>query len=73
MMSRESELVNNIIYKKFIDKHPTAIMYTVFDSILIEQKYAAELHSLMFEEGSKYFTINCIVKVKSPISLNEAK
>jgi hypothetical protein len=64
-MSMESELVNDIIYKKFIDQHPDVIMYTIFDSFLVEQKYAALLQSIMQEEGSKYFNINCFVKVKS--------
>lgn len=66
-MSRESELVNDIIYKKFIEIFPDAIMYTIFDSLLVEQKYAAQLHSMMLEEGSRYFNINCIVKAKSDI------
>jgi len=63
-MKMESELVNDIIYKKFIDLHPDAILYTIFDSFLVEQKYAAQLQSLMQEEGGKYFNINCIVKTK---------
>lgn len=63
-MSRESELVNDIVYKKFIDIYPDAIMYTIFDSILVERKHAAQLQSLMQEEGSRYFRLNCIVKVK---------
>ena len=64
MMKMESELVNDIIYKKFIEMHPDAILYTIFDSFLVEQKYSAELLSIMQEEGSKYFNINCIVKNK---------
>ena len=66
-MSRESELLNDIIYRKFIEIYPQAIMYTIFDSILVEQKYAAQLHSVMLEEGSKYFNLNCIVKAKQCI------
>jgi hypothetical protein len=64
-MSRESELVNDIIYRKFIEIYPDAIMYTFFDSLLIEQKYAAQLHTMMLEEGSKYFNLNCIIKAKT--------
>ncbi len=64
MMRMESELVYDIIYKKFIDMHPDAILYTIFDSFLVEQKYSAELLSMMQEEGGKYFNINCIVKTK---------
>jgi hypothetical protein len=56
--------VNDIIYKKFIEIHPDAIMYTLFDSFLVEQKYATQLHTMMLEEGSKYFNLNCIVKAK---------
>lgn len=63
-MKMESELVNDIIYKKFIELHPDAIMYTIFDSFLVEQKYSALLHSMMLEEGSRYFNLNCVVKAK---------
>ena len=63
-MKMESELVNDIIYKKFVEKHPDAIMYTIFDSFLVEKKYASELQTMMTDEGSKYFKINCIVKAK---------
>lgn len=63
-MKMESELVNDIIYKKFIELYPDAIMYTIFDSFLIERKYATQLHSMMLEEGSRYFNLNCIVKEK---------
>lgn len=63
-MRMESELVNNIIYTKFINLYPDAIMFTIFDSILVEQKYSTQLQSMMFEEGSRYFNLNCIVKGK---------
>lgn len=63
-MKMESELVNDIIYKKFVDTYPDVIMYTIFDSFLVEQKYSAQLQSMMLEEGSKYFNINCIVRAK---------
>ncbi|MGD0581488.1 MAG: hypothetical protein ABR974_00930 [Bacteroidales bacterium] len=63
-MSKESELVNDIIYEKFIEIYPDAIMYTIFDSFLVEQKYAATLHTMMLLEGSQYFNLNCIVKAK---------
>jgi hypothetical protein len=66
-MSRESQLVNDIIYMKFIEMHPQAILYTIFDSFLVEQKYAAQLQTMMLEEGSRYFNLNCIVKAKNPI------
>jgi hypothetical protein len=63
-MVMESQLVNDIIYKKFIDIHPDVIMYTIFDSFLVERRYSTELLSMMQEEGSKYFTLNCNVRVK---------
>jgi hypothetical protein len=52
---------------KFIEMHPQAILYTIFDSFLVEQKYAAQLQTMMLEEGSRYFNLNCIVKAKNPI------
>lgn len=63
-MRMESELVNEIIYNQFVQQYPDAILYTVFDSFLIEQKYASTLQTMMTTEGSKYFNINCIVKAK---------
>lgn len=63
-MKMESELVNDIVYRQFIELHPDVIMYTIFDCILVEQKYSAELYSMMLEEGSKYFNLNCFVKTK---------
>jgi hypothetical protein len=63
-MSMESELVNDIIYKKFIDIYPDTIMYNLFDGFLVEQRYSALLQSMMQEEGSKYFNLNCFVKAK---------
>lgn len=63
-MTMESELINEIVYKKFIDLHPDVIMYTIFDSILVEQKYASQLQTMMLEEGSQYFNLNCFVNHK---------
>lgn len=63
-MKMESELVNDIVYRQFVELHPDVIMYTIFDCILVEQKYSAELYSMMLEEGSKYFNLNCYVKAK---------
>ena len=63
-MSRESQLVNDIIYSKFIAEYPDAIIYTIFDSFLIEQKYVPQLHEMMLEEGSRYFNLNCVIKIK---------
>lgn len=63
-MRMESQLVNDIVYKKFVDIYPDAIMYTVFDSFLVESKYASQLYTMMLNEGNKFFNINCIVKSK---------
>ncbi len=63
-MKFESQLVNEIIFKRFIEIHPDAIMYNIFDSFLIERRYATELLSLMQEEGSRFFNLNCFVRVK---------
>ncbi|MCX6302612.1 MAG: hypothetical protein NTW82_10550, partial [Bacteroidia bacterium] len=57
---------NDIIYRIFIERNPEVIMYTIFDSFLVEQKHSSELQALMLEEGSKYFTINCIVRSRNP-------
>ena len=64
-MKMESEIINDIVYRKFIQIHPDAIMYTIFDCILVEQKYSAQLHTMMVEEGSVFFNLNCIVKAKN--------
>ena len=66
-MKLESELVNDIIYKKFIEIHPDAKLYSIFDSFLVEQKYSNELKSMMEQEGSKYFNISCKVKAKKTV------
>lgn len=63
-MRMESELINDIVYKKFIETYPEAIMYTIFDSILVEQRYSPQLHTMMLEEGSRYFNLNCFVNSK---------
>lgn len=67
-MMMESQLVNDIIYNKFITLHPDAVLYTIFDCIMIEQKHADELHKIMLELGTNYFGIQCRVKVISHIS-----
>ncbi len=64
-MQMESQLVNDTVYRKFIDTYPDAVMYTVFDSFLVEPRYASELQSMMLEEGNRYFDLNCIVTCKS--------
>lgn len=63
-MQMESQLVNDIVYRKFIDLYPDAILYTIFDSFLVESKYASKLHTMMLEEGSLYFEVNCVVNAK---------
>jgi len=64
-MKMESEIVNDIVYRNFIELYPDAIMYTIFDCILVETKYFAQLQTMMVEEGSAYFNLNCNVKAKN--------
>jgi len=60
----ESELINEIICKKFIELNPDAIIYSVFDSLLVNHAYAPQLELMMQAEGSKFFGIECRVKAK---------
>ena len=69
-MSRESELVDDIIYRKFVELYPDVILYTIFDSFLVEQKCAALLQTMMLEKGSKYFNLNCTVKQNKWFAIN---
>jgi hypothetical protein len=73
-MKLESELVNDIIYNKFIELNPDAKLYGIFDSFLVEQKYSEQLELMMLEEGSRYFNIKCVVRTKNtviPADVNE--
>lgn len=63
-MQMESQLVNDEVYRKFIDLYPDAIMFTIFDSFLIEPRYATQLHTMMLDEGNRYFELNCVVNMK---------
>jgi hypothetical protein len=63
-MQMESQLVNEIIYNKFITMHPDAMVYSVFDCLMVNQKYEQELQALMIDEGTKFFGIQCRVKAK---------
>lgn len=67
-MRLESELVNDIVYAKFVELYPNAIMYTIFDSFLVESRYASQLYTMMLEEGNHFFDLNCIVNTKSDIA-----
>lgn len=64
-MTFENELVTEIIYQRFIERHPDATIYIIFDSLLVDQEHASKLHSFMVEEGRKFFNLNCIVKAKT--------
>ena len=64
-MRMESQLVNDIVYKKFIDLYPDVILYTIFDSFIVESRYASQLHTMMIEEGNLYFKINCVVNTRN--------
>ncbi|MFW5983082.1 MAG: hypothetical protein ACOCQ4_01170 [bacterium] len=63
-MKLESKLVNDLIYPEFIKRYPDALIYTIFDSYLVEERFAKELHQLMVERGSDFFGIDCIVRTK---------
>lgn len=63
LMKMESELVNYTIYKKFVTENPEAIVYTIFDCLLVEVKYVRILETRMLEEGNKFFGIPCCVKL----------
>lgn len=62
LMKLESELVNYTIYKKFVGEYPQAVIYTIFDCIMIQPELANSLKILMIKEGSKFFGVSCKVK-----------
>lgn len=64
VMLLESKLVNEIIYQKFINSHPDAIIYTIFDSYLIQRQYADELLELMKQEGFLFYNVEVVIKQK---------
>ena len=64
-MPMESQLVNDIVYRKFIDLYPDVVLYTIFDSFIVETRYASQLHMMMIEEGSLYFKNNCAVNANN--------
>ena len=64
VMLLESKLVNEIIYQKFINSHPDAIIYTIFDSYLIQRQYADELLELMKHEGFLFYNVEVVIKQK---------
>ena len=61
--------MNGIIYQKFINLHPDAVIYTVFDSFLIDQKYSDELFELMLNEGRTFYNVDYVVRKKNYPSL----
>lgn len=54
-MQIESELINNIIYKRFSTIKPYVKLYTICDCIMIESKYKDSLERIMFEESQSFF------------------
>lgn len=64
VMLLESKLVNEIIYQKFINSHPEAVIYTIFDSYLIQRQYADELLELMKQEGFLFYNVEVVIKQK---------
>lgn len=63
-MKMESELVNHTIYKQFVEKYPDALIYTIFDCVLIEFQYSKILFKMMMDEGSKFFGVAPKVSIK---------
>jgi len=64
VMLLESKLVNEIIYQKFINSHPDAIIYTIFDSYLIQRQFADKLLELMKQEGYLFYNVEVVIKQK---------
>jgi hypothetical protein len=60
-MRIESQLAQEI-YGKFISKYPEAIIYNIFDSFMIEERYKDYLCMIMKDCSTKYF--NREVKIK---------
>lgn len=63
-MRFESELINNIVFKTFINKYPDARVYTIYDGLLVESKYKDILYDIMVDEAKLYFERQINVKLK---------
>ena len=64
IMKRESELVNKIIYSRIMNELPSAVVYTIFDGIIVEDNFTSQIQKIMMEEGKKYIGHEMKVKIK---------
>jgi len=62
IMKLESHIINDVIYAKFIELYPDAIIYTIFDGMLIEEHYYNYLKFIMENEATKIIGIDMNVK-----------
>lgn len=63
IMKLESYLINNLVYNEITTKHPDAIVYTIFDGIMIERKYGDELKEIMERRGLELIGIEMNVSM----------
>jgi hypothetical protein len=63
-MREESKLINEIIYSRIIKEYPDCIVYTIFDGLLVEDRYAKQVQEIMLDEGKKFINHNIKVKIK---------
>lgn len=64
IMKRESELVNKIIYSRIMNELPSAVVYTIFDGLIVEDEYTSQIQKIMLEEGEKYIGHEMKVGIK---------
>jgi hypothetical protein len=60
----ESELINDIILKKFFEVLPDAKAYNIYDSIMVERKHQQQLLEIMQSETQNYFNRNVNINSK---------
>jgi hypothetical protein len=66
-MRIESQLVQEI-YSEFISRYPTACIYNIFDSFMVDEQYKDQLNNIMDACSKKYF--NRQVKIKEKVTNN---
>lgn len=63
-MKKESELVNDIVYKRIMTELPESICYTLFDGLLVDNKNTDQIIQIMSDEGKKYMGYDIKVRKK---------
>lgn len=63
-MRQESKLINEIVYSRIIKEYPDCIVYTIFDGLLVEDRYTEKVQQIMLEEGQRFINYNIRVKIK---------